>query len=83
MQISRLSAICSPMSMSRLPPSAPRTASSLRRAAPRATSRLETFRQAISSIHPTAHSSTISGVFTSCTTSSSIGPQASIFRDRL
>ena len=72
-QISRLSAICSPMSMSRLPPNAPRTASSLRRAALRATSRLETFRQAISSMHPTAHSRTTRGVFTSCVTSSRIG----------
>ena len=61
------------MSVSRLPPNAPRTASSLRRDALRATSRLETLRQAISSIHPTAHIRTTSGVFTSWVTSSRIG----------
>ena len=37
------------------------------------TSRFETFRQAISSMHPTAHSRTINGVLMSLTTSSIIG----------
>jgi len=69
-QISRLSVICSRMRVMRLPPRAPRTATSLRRDAPRATRRLETLRQAISNMHPTAHNSTINGVFTSSTTSS-------------
>ena len=82
-QISRLSAICSPMSISRLPPNAPRTASSLRRAALRATSRFETLRQAISSMHPTAHNRhhqwglhILGHIFQD-------RPQSSLFRNRL
>ena len=59
-QISRLSVICSRIKASRLPPSDPRMAISLRRDAARATSRFERLRQAINSMQPTAHSSTSS-----------------------
>ena len=64
-QISKLSIICDRMSVSRCAPSALRMAISFCRAAPRATSRLATFRQPISSMQATAHIRISSGFFTS------------------
>ncbi len=72
-QISKLSVICSQIRTTRLPPSAPRTATSLRRVADLATSRLVRFRQAIRSMQPTAPSSTSRGVRTFLARSSIIG----------
>ena len=76
--INRLSVNCSWISFHRLPPRAPRIATSLLLAALRATRRLETFRQAISSMQPTAPISTSSGVFASSTTSSIIGRKTTL-----
>ena len=72
-QISRLSVICSRINASRPPPREPRMATSFRRAAARATSRLETLRHAIRSMQPTAHSSTSICVLTPFTRSSIMG----------
>jgi hypothetical protein len=72
-QMISVSDICSRIRAARPAPNAPRIAVSFCRAAARATSKFETFRHPISSMHTTAHDITISGVFTSCTTSSSRG----------